>query len=368
MNDEIDNTHPIALVIFAHNESSVIRKTIDCAMKSLAAGDNLFVVADNCTDDTARIALEGGAKIFHRDHGPAYGKGAAMVWFVRSYWAVLRNYSRLVILDADSLISTDFIHELRKQITKSDTVLQCFVHPIGFENSPISTLIALSEVVEQSVLNPIKNFLGWSVRLRGTGMVINPQLLFSVCNEIQTDVEDIALTLLFAERNIRIAQVSSIEVDDPKPTESAAASRQRARWFRGQWAALWFYRVSIIKILAQGLKGWSLISSLFLKPRWLMMVITLTMATIWYRWPILAAFWGGLFTFDLLMIVIGAAQSNERATFLKALIYFPGFIFMWLKSILLSFQHLPWLRVRETTTYSPDSSRLCPNGLLELRK
>jgi len=42
---------------------------------------------------------------------------------------------------------------------------------------------------------------------------------------------------------------------------------------------------------------------------------------------------------------------RERNIFLKAILHLPGFVFMWLGGILLSFRRRSWLRVRETGTF-----------------
>ena len=347
MDNMIEPNRRIAMVICAHNEASIIQKTVQLALEAARIEDSLFVVADNCSDSTASVAEEAGAQVYRRDVHCPPGKGAALAWFVRSHWNVLRKFSRVVVLDADTIVRNDFLDQIRSRIAESDCVMQCFVLPSEYENSPISTLIALSELLEQSIFNRIKTYLGWSVRLRGTGMVIAPSILLSVCDDLHTDVEDIALTLLISSKNMKIVQLSNIFVQDPKPHETSAASRQRARWFRGQWAALWYYRSSILRILTQGPGGFELIGGIFLKPRWLMMAIKVLLAIQFIQTPI----WGGLFAlwflFDFILILIGISQIENKTIFIKALFYLPGFVLMWLKSILLSFQKIPWLRVRE---------------------
>lgn len=147
-----------------------------------------------------------------------------------------------------------------------------------------------------------------------------------------------------------------IEVFDPKPTETAAASRQRARWFRGQWAALWLYRHSILKIISQGPGGWSLIGSLFLKPRWLMMMIKILLGCMTLHVLPLSVFIWSIFSIESILVVIGIFQLKEKRAFLKAIIYLPGFVLMWLKGILLSFQRIQWLRVRQSKAQSSTTS------------
>jgi cellulose synthase/poly-beta-1,6-N-acetylglucosamine synthase-like glycosyltransferase len=348
--DAIASIPKIALVIFAHDEASVIEKSVRSAQKSLCGNDALFVIADTCSDDTATRARKAGARVFSRDNGSPNGKGAALAWFVRCQWSLLRQFRMLVILDADTLIPPDFVRNFKASLNPGDLAVQCFVHPIEYEKSSISTLIALSEIVEQSVFDRIRSFFKWSVRLRGTGMGISPNLLLEVSSQVQTEVEDIAISLLLAEKKIKVKQLDSVMVYDPKPVEAAAASRQRARWFRGQWAVLWLYRPVVLRIAAQGPAGWSLLGSLFLKPRWLMMAIKLGLACIFFRDTLWSAFFGSLVLIDLLLILTGILRLKDKWMFVKAILHLPGFVFMWLKSILLAFRGHSWLRVRTSAT------------------
>jgi cellulose synthase/poly-beta-1,6-N-acetylglucosamine synthase-like glycosyltransferase len=342
------NNIKIAIIIFAHDESSVIEKTVLSAKKTLESGDALFVISDNSRDDTAIKAEKTGACVFIRDNGSRIGKGEALAWFVKYHWDILRKFSRLVILDADSYIEPGFLKAIKANLSDANLVLQCFVIPVEYNSSPISTLIALSELVEQSVFDRIRTKLGWPIRLRGTGMVISPDALLSVSDQIQTEVEDIALTVLFTENKIKIKQLAGVEVFDPKPVETSAASRQRARWFRGQWAALWCYRSKVFRILCFGPAGLSLVGSLFLKPRWLVMAMKVILACLFYELPVLAAFVWFLVLIDIILYLTGIFLLKEKKVFLKAIIYIPGFVLMWMKSIFLSFQRLSWLRVRES--------------------
>jgi cellulose synthase/poly-beta-1,6-N-acetylglucosamine synthase-like glycosyltransferase len=337
----------VAVIIFARNESSVIKKTVENTMRSLRPTDSLLVIADDCSDDTAMAARDAGAKVIVREPGNTRGKGAALSWFMTNHKIELETFDWVVILDADSLVPADFIEKLVTNLPPGIEAAQCFLSPIGFEGSPLTTLIALSEIVEQSVFDRIRSRLGLSVRLKGTGMVFKPQLLFKLCSRIGTDVEDIALSLLIAEQRIIIRPLEAVTVFDPKPTESAAASRQRARWFRGQWRACWNYRVIVLKLLARGPTGWVFLGSLFLKPRWLKLIILIIVGLVFLSHPVVSLALFFLVGLELLLILVGLLKLPNRKLFLRSLLYLPGFVWMWIRGIFLSLKHRPWQRVRE---------------------
>lgn len=337
----------IAFVIFAQNESSVIEKTINNVTRILRESDELYVVADNSSDDTAATARKAGAKVVIRNSGSAQGKGAALTWFMNKFRLQIIAYDSVIILDADSLIPVDFIDKLCLHSVHELMAAQCFLSPVGFKDSPLTTLIALSEIVEQTFFDRIRTSLHLSVRLRGTGMVFDPQLLLRLCPQIDTEVEDIALSLLAAEQKITIRLLPEVVVFDPKPADRAAAARQRARWYRGQWTAFWKYRATIFKLLVRGPKGWAVLSSLFLKPRWLKLVVLLALGFVFLWQPVVAAILFALTGLELLLILTGILLLPERGLFIKSLVYIPAFILMWIKGIFLSLKRRPWLRVRE---------------------
>ncbi len=71
----------VAILVPAHNEESMISLTIEGIRPQLGDGDRLLVVADNCTDHTARVAAQAGAQVIERHNATQRGKGfAARAW------------------------------------------------------------------------------------------------------------------------------------------------------------------------------------------------------------------------------------------------------------------------------------------------
>jgi len=337
----------MAILIVAHDEASVIGQLILSIKNALSSRDRVYVIADNCTDDTAQLAAGAGAAVRSRRTGGPEGKGAALQWFINRERTALEEFNLVAILDADGQVPSDFVNEA-KAAFNGEAVIQCFVKPVNYCGSAIGTLSALSEILEQKTFDRIRSWLGWPIRLRGTGMLIPPAALINVSDRIQTEVEDIALSLLFASVGIPIKKTDKVSVYDPKPLEPASASKQRARWFRGQWVAFWYYRPEVLKLLARGPAGWSLLGSLFLKPLWLLDTIILLFAILFYFYsPIISAVLGSILAFDILCLVYTIACLEDKKTFIKAIFHFPAFIVMWLRGFVLAFQKSPWRRARE---------------------
>ncbi len=335
-----------AVLIMAHDEADVIESSIRSVIRVLDPQDAVYVIADNCCDATAVRAAAAGAFVWERLTGDPDGKGAALKWFVDQAGDLLEHYDLVVVLDADNRVPPGFMREV-KAVYEGAGILQCFVQPVDYHGSPVSALIALSEIHEQKTIDGIRTRFGWPLRLRGTGMVMTPGLLKIVAGLVDTEVEDIALSLLYAARGIRVRRNERICVYDPKPRESVLASRQRARWFRGQWVAFWHYRREVLELVRRGPSGWSLLGSLFLKPRWLLdgALLLLAFAFVRFSW-VLAALLLARVLFDMACLLWTILTSDNRNGFLKAILHLPAFIFMWMRSFRLAFQNLPWLRAR----------------------
>src|SRR5262249_19752039 len=93
----------ISVLIPAHNEELVLGATLE----SLNAQDypgafEIVVVADNCTDRTAAVALAGGALVLERTNLDERGKGHALNWGLARLLARPEPPDAFVIVDADT--------------------------------------------------------------------------------------------------------------------------------------------------------------------------------------------------------------------------------------------------------------------------
>src|SRR5690554_2321936 len=68
----------VAILMPAHNEEASIERTLTELMAALDEGMTIWVVADNCSDETARLAAELGARVVVRDEPERHGKGYAI--------------------------------------------------------------------------------------------------------------------------------------------------------------------------------------------------------------------------------------------------------------------------------------------------
>ena len=64
----------IAVMVPAHDEGLGLHRTIASILKQFHPGDRVLVVADNCSDDTAAVAVASGADVVERNDQKKLGK------------------------------------------------------------------------------------------------------------------------------------------------------------------------------------------------------------------------------------------------------------------------------------------------------
>ena len=120
---EAGRLHRFAAVISARNEANVIAGLI----RSLKAQNypaellDIYVVADNCTDDTAQVAKAAGAFVYQRFNQSQVGKGYALDYLFRRLHTEGRDdYEGYFIFDADNYVDPSFVSEMNKTFDHGD--------------------------------------------------------------------------------------------------------------------------------------------------------------------------------------------------------------------------------------------------------
>ena len=223
--------HRIAVLIPAHNESAGIVATLNSVRAQLRAGDRLLVVADNCEDDTAKVAAASGAEVVERRDGQHRGKGYALDFGVRSLEADPPEV--LVVVDADCTLGAHCLDHLTQACMKT-------LHPVQALNlmhsqpgaGPKARLGELAWRVRNQVRPLGALRLGLPCQLMGTGMAFPWETIHSAPLASGHIAEDLLLGLDLAERDkpplfCPQACVSSVFPD------AANLRTQHTRWEQG---------------------------------------------------------------------------------------------------------------------------------------
>lgn len=92
----------------AHNEEACVADSIRSLWRQTRTPDTVVVVADNCTDDTERVARGEGAGVF-RTAGNRHKKAGALNQALEEILPGLRGDDHVLVMDADSFLDEEFV-------------------------------------------------------------------------------------------------------------------------------------------------------------------------------------------------------------------------------------------------------------------
>lgn len=347
----------LAVLIAAHNEAAVIPTTVSRVWSELQSTDAVFVVADNCVDETAEAAEAVGALVYRRDDPAHVGKRFALRWLLESARNEVHAFDALVLLDADAFVEKGFFDEMRQMLVDGHVAVQGFVRPTTVQHSSVSAIAGYSELLAQCIDDATRTRLGWSVPLRGTGMVFRTQLFEEVIPVLRTRVEDLELSLLLAAKEVRVAFAPQAVISDPKPTNLQQVARQRGRWLQGHTEVLRYYWRDILWLLIWGDIGTkTLVLSLLLKPKSLVFALKALLLMLLLLFPLpldslrltAIVLLSAALLIDIGYYLFGLLFVDNPGLYGKALLMVPLYVVMWLWAMLISLVSKdPWLRARD---------------------
>lgn len=227
-----------AVLIAARNEAAVIGQLIDSikAQNYPASLVDIFVVADNCTDQTAAVAAAHGAVVWQRRNQLQVGKGYALEFLLGklSQERPHEKYDGFFVFDADNLLDPNYISEMNKVFSNGCPVVTGYRNAKNFGDNWISAGYGMYFLRESEYLNRPRDFLGTSCGVSGTGFLFSSKLLEKVGGwHYFALTEDLEFTLDLICRGEKVAYCSTAVLYDEQPTSFRQSVVQRARWMRG---------------------------------------------------------------------------------------------------------------------------------------
>ena len=222
----------VAVLIPAHNESLVISKTIQTILPQLLPQDQLLVVADNCSDDTANISRNLGANVVERFNTELRGKGYALDHGIQ----YLHNNSPQVVMivDADCSISADFIQVLALACVQLQRPVQALDLMLAPSNANLKMKIAEFAWAVKNKVRPLGfKALGLPCQLMGTGMAFLWTDITKMSLANGHIAEDMKLGIDFCRAAKAAVFIPDVLVTSLFPQGEQSSTTQRARWEHG---------------------------------------------------------------------------------------------------------------------------------------
>lgn len=222
----------VAVLVPAHNESSVIVATINSIQAQLQTGDRLLVVADNCCDDTAAVARAAGAEVVERSNDQQRGKGFALEFGARHLASDAPEV--MIVIDADCQLGVGTIERLAIRCIESGRPTQA----LDLMHAPAGAglKVQLAEFA-WCVKNRVRP-RGWAwlnlpCPLMGTGMAFVWKDLALIELGSNHIVEDLKMGLDFCRSGKPPLFCPDALVTSYFPRTDEGLASQRTRWEHG---------------------------------------------------------------------------------------------------------------------------------------
>ena len=232
--------HKYAILIAARNEKNVIGNLLDSINKQDYPSDLIttFVVADNCTDNTAEIARKHGAVCYERFDTEHRTKGFALEFLLDK---IEEDYGRMsfegyFIFDADNLLNTDYISRMNDAFDEGCKIITSYRNTKNFDENWISSTYALHWIRSIRANHRARSVLRLATNIQGTGFLFTNEIVKNGWHYTSL-TEDRALTADAVAQGYQITYNDAAMFYDEQPTSLKVALRQRTRWSKGHLQA-----------------------------------------------------------------------------------------------------------------------------------
>lgn len=235
---KIVKKNKIAILIAARNEEKVIGNLLS-SIKNQDYDRNylsVVVIADNCTDNTAKIAKENGATVFERFNQKEIGKGYALDYAISKLrnggeW---QNIDGIIVLDADNVLTPNYISEMNKTRSDGFEAFTSYRNSKNYGDNWISAGYGLWYIRESKFLHYARMLLHSSCAISGTGFFVSRSLLDKFNGwKFYLLTEDIEFSIFAIINGVKIGCSVNAELFDEQPITFKQSYKQRLRWSKG---------------------------------------------------------------------------------------------------------------------------------------
>ncbi len=245
-----ENNNRYAVIIAARNESAVIGQLL----KSLKKQDypsslvDVYVVADNCTDNTAEVAKNSGATVFERFNRQLVGKGYALDYAFKRILNSDEKYDAYFIFDADNLLDEKYISEMNKVFDNGYKIVTSYRNSKNYDTNWLSAGYSLWFLREAKYLNNSRMILNTGCAISGTGFMVSDEIIRKNNGwKHHLLTEDIEFSIDSAIHGEQIGYCGNAVLYDEQPYLFEQSWNQRLRWAKGFYQVFAKYGLELLK-------------------------------------------------------------------------------------------------------------------------
>ena len=248
--------HRFAILISARNEKNVLGDLLDSIRAQTYPQElmQVFVIADNCTDNTAEIARAHGAVVYERFNKEQIGKGYALdalLGHIREDYP--DAFDGYIVFDADNILMSDFVERMNETISSGYEIVTSYRNSKNFGANWISGSCALMYLRECQILNRARMKIGTSSSVQGTGYYFSHAVMERNNGwPFYLLTEDAEFTFESILQDYAIGYCEKAELFDEQPVTFKQSWTQRSRWVRGYVQVLKKYTIRLFGKILRG--------------------------------------------------------------------------------------------------------------------
>lgn len=225
------------IMIPARNESVVIGELIRTIKEQRYPAElvTIFVIADNCTDNTAQVARDAGAVVYERTNRELVGKGYALDYLLahihEDYGDAFDGY---IVFDSDNILDPNYIAEMNRTVDQGFEICTSYRNSKNYGDNWISAGYGLSYLRESRFLNFPRMLLHTTCAISGTGFYVSRELIEKEGGwKYFLLTEDIQFTVSHVLDGYKVGFSEGSILYDEQPVKFSQSWNQRLRWSKG---------------------------------------------------------------------------------------------------------------------------------------
>lgn len=247
--------HKFAVLVCARNEESVIANLLLSLKQQDYPADHfkLIVIADNCTDTTAKVASQHGAIVYERFNEKERGKGYALHWGMHQLQQNHNGeFEAVCVFDADNLVAPDFLKEMNLALCSDAQIAIGYRDSKNIHDSWISEVYSLYWLMLQRFYHTPRHTLGLSSMVGGTGFAFKLSCLGEEGWHTKSITEDVEFSIQQICKGNKIVPARKAIFFDEQPSTFGVSAKQRFRWMVGGMQCIPLYMKQILQCVRKG--------------------------------------------------------------------------------------------------------------------
>jgi cellulose synthase/poly-beta-1,6-N-acetylglucosamine synthase-like glycosyltransferase len=314
----------ISILIPAYNEEKVLRKAIETTLEANYPYKEIIIIDDGSTDKTYQVAQEysdSGVKVIHRPNG---GKAVAI-----NHGMKFAQGEIIIIVDADSMVGKNTLVELVQPLKDPEIAAVAGNIKVLNRVNWLTRCEALEYIASINVYRRALDVFGSVTVVPGALGAYRREILEgSGFYDKDTLVEDFDVTMKTLKTGKVVQASTSAIAYTEAPQTLDGFIRQRLRWYRGNFQALWKHRDAAFNprygFLQKLAFPFLVVSMIFTPFAGLVTIISTVMAIVSGTGIMLLPTFLYFCLLQLLLSLLAIELDNEDA---KLALYTPFFIF-----------------------------------------